>query len=52
MGQQFDNSILHLAKRKGFYPYKYMGDFEIALVFHSNEKLTRLKKSSIIHRFI
>ena len=28
MSQQFDNSVLHLVKRKGFYPYKYVGDFE------------------------
>ena len=26
--QEFDNKVLDLVKQKGFYPYKYMSDFE------------------------
>ena len=39
MSHQFDNSVLHLVKRKGFYPYKYMGDFG---ELPSKEKFYRL----------
>ena len=28
LSQEFDNSILHLVKRKGFYPYNNMSDFQ------------------------
>ena len=26
--QKFDNQVLDLVKKKGFYPYKYMSNFE------------------------
>ena len=39
LSQEFDNSILHLVKRKGFYPYKYRGDFG---ELPSKEKFYRL----------
>ena len=29
LSQEFDNNVLDLVKQKGFYPYKYMSDFEI-----------------------
>ena len=28
LSQEFDNSVLDLVKQKGFYPYRYMNDFE------------------------
>ena len=28
LSPEFDNNALHLVKQKGFYPYKYMSDFE------------------------
>ena len=28
MIHEFDNNVLDLVKRKGFYPYDYMSDFE------------------------
>ena len=28
MSQEFDNNVLDIVKQKGFYPYKYMSDFE------------------------
>ena len=28
LSREFDNNALHLVKQKGFYPYKYMSDFE------------------------
>ena len=28
MNQEFDNNVLGLVKQKGFYPYRYMGDYE------------------------
>ena len=28
MSQEFDNNVLDLDKRKGFYPYEYLTDFE------------------------
>ena len=28
MSQEFDNNVLDLIKQKGFYPYKYMNDYE------------------------
>ena len=28
LSQEFDNNVLDLDKQEGFYPYKYMGDFE------------------------
>ena len=28
MSQEFDNNVLDLVKRKGFYPFEYMTDFE------------------------
>ena len=28
LSQEFDNNVLDLVKRKGFYPYEYMSDFE------------------------
>ena len=28
LSQEFDNNVLDLAKQKGFYPYKYMSNFE------------------------
>ena len=28
LSQEFDNNVVDLVKQKGFYPYKYMSDFE------------------------
>ena len=28
LNQEFDNNVLDLVQRKGFYPYEYMSDFE------------------------
>ena len=28
LSQKFDNQVLDLVKQKGFYPYKYMSNFE------------------------
>ena len=28
LSKEFDNNVLDLVKRKGFYPYEYMSDFE------------------------
>ena len=28
LNQEFDNKVLDLVKQKGFYPYKYMSDYE------------------------
>ena len=28
LSQKFDNNVLDLLERKGFYPYEYMSDFE------------------------
>ena len=28
LSHEFDNNVLDLVKRKGFYPYEYMSDFE------------------------
>ena len=28
MSQEFDNNVLNLVQQKGFYPYKYMSNFE------------------------
>ena len=28
MNQEFNNNVLDLVKQKGFYPYKYISDFE------------------------
>ena len=28
LSQEFDSNVLDLVKQKGFYPYKYMSDFE------------------------
>ena len=28
LSQEFDNNLLDLIKKKGFYPYEYMSDFE------------------------
>ena len=39
MTQEFDNNVLGLVKRKGFYPYEYMSDFE-----KSKEKLSSKEK--------
>ena len=39
MSLEFDNKVLDLVKEKGFYPYKYMIDFE-----KFKEELSRIEK--------
>ena len=43
LSQEFDNNALDLVKRKGFYPYEYMSDFE-----KFKEELPGKKNSSFL----
>ena len=38
LSQEFDSNILDLVKRKGFYPYTYMSDFENFTELSGKEK--------------
>ena len=38
MSQKFDNNVLDLVKRKGFYSYEYMNNFEKFKEEHPNKE--------------